>query len=162
MVSRTLAAGALILGLAACGSPQIERDDVASVVEGAFAAGDARATDIEVASDPIDGRWQASAEVDGRPLEVEVDADSGRVLSIDFGTEVAALTQKQLEDVASYADNPSADRARRRNWAVGLIALVVAVAGGLTAARQMRLREEGAGDGSPIPSADKMDEAADH
>ena len=160
MVRRALAAGALILGLAACGSPQVERNDVASVVERAFAAGDARATDVEVASDPIDGRWPVIADVDGRPLELEVDADSGRVVSIDFGTDVAALTQEQLEDVAAYADNPSADRARRRNWTVALAALVVAVVGGLTAARRMRLREEAAGDQASRPPADKLNEAA--
>lgn len=142
MVRRTLIVAALAVGLGACASPELARDDVAGVVEGAFAAADADVSDIEVGSDLVDGRWEVSAVVEGRPLDLQVAHDAGRVVSIDFGTETVVLTQAQLEDVAAHADNPAADRARRNRLLTTFVVLAALIAGGLAVARQLRLREE--------------------
>lgn len=142
MVRRVLVITALLVGLGACASADLDRDDVAGVVEGAFAAADADVSDIEVGPEPVDGRWTVSAEVEGRPLDLEVDAGAGRVVSIDFGTETVVLTQEQLEDVAAHAHNPAADRARRGRLLTTFVVFAALVAGGLAVARQLRLREE--------------------
>lgn len=142
MVRRTIAIGALLLGLGACASADLGRDEVAGVVESAFDAADAEVSGIEVGPEQVEGRWPVSAEVSGRPLDLEVDAGAGRVVRIDFGTETVVLSREQLEDVAAYADNPAADRARRGRLITAFVLFAALIAGGLAVARQLRLREE--------------------
>lgn len=132
----------LLILAAGCGTPDLDRDDVAGVVTDAFAEADLAVESVEVGAEPVDGRWPADVVVDGRSLAAAVDAGSGRVTSLDLGTGIAPFTEEQLEAVASHADNPAADAARRRQIITVVLLAVLLVAGGLAVARQLRLREE--------------------
>lgn len=128
--------------LTSCATADLSRADVAGVVVDAFAAADTEVTDVDVGAAPVDGRWPATAEIDGQTVTVQVDTQEGRVVSLDLGSGTPALTQEQLEAVAAHADNPSQDRARRGQLLVLFAVFAAVVAGGLAVARQLRLREE--------------------
>jgi len=142
MVRRVVAALALALLLGACGSADLRRGDVAGVVEGAFADAGREVTDVEVAAEPVDGRWPARATLGRREVEVEVDAGSGRVVRLDLGSGPSSLEQDDLEAIAAHEENPAAERARQRTVLVSVTLLAAAIASGLVLARRLRLREE--------------------
>lgn len=142
MVRRALGIAVMALLLGSCASADLGRGDVADVVEGAFEAAGQEVTDIDAASEPVEGRWPVSATLEDRSVELEVAVGSGRVLSVDFGDDTPILDQAELEAIAAHDANPAADRARRRQVLTLVVLLVGALAGGLLIARQLRLREE--------------------
>jgi hypothetical protein len=142
MVRRAVAAVALAAVLGSCGSADLARDDVAGVVEGAFASAGWEVTDVEPAPARAGDRWPVTATLGDRPIELEVASGSGRILSVDFGDATPPLDQAELEAVAAHADNPAADRARRRQVLLGVALLAAGLTGGLLLARRLRLQEE--------------------
>jgi len=141
MVRRAATAAAAGLLLASCASAPLGRDDVAGVVRGAFADAGVRVGDVEVAPEPASDRWTVTATVDGRDVELEVAAGSGRITALEVGTGASPLDRDELEAIAAHDAGRAEEPARR--LALGALGtLAAAVAAALVVARRLRLRED--------------------
>ncbi len=133
----------LVVLLGACGSASLTAGDVEHVVSGGFGDAGVELTAVEVGDGPVDGSWPVAVQTVDGTIDVTVDAASGRIITVDFGTG-ALLEQSALESLAAVDDNPAATRENRRRTVVVLVGFVTMVAVGLGVARRLRLREEAA------------------
>lgn len=139
---RRLRLALVVLVVAAgCSTALLPRAEVPEVIRGAFGAAGLEVHDIAVAPAREGDEWTAKATVSGDAIAMRVDAEAGRITSIDLG-ESEAITNAQLQDIAGYASNPANDRARTRNRVMMVLVVVALVTVGLLVARHFRLREE--------------------
>lgn len=130
-----------LLVFAGCSSALLPHAEVPDLVRDAFRSAGLKVSDVEVERTREGNTWSASATVDGDVVALEVDAEAGRVTSINLGGS-DAITTSQLREIAGYASNPANDRARTRNRVLLLVTVVGLVSVGLLVARHFRVREE--------------------
>lgn len=134
-------AAACLVFLGACATVSLGHDEVARVVNGAFARAGVDHGPVTVA-DAADGPlWDAATTVNGARLGLQVDRVKGRVARVDLGTK-GTLTDTQLDRIAHYASNPADERAQRRRTVLLLLVVFAGIGVGLLAARRARLGEE--------------------
>lgn len=154
MVTRRRAATAawlLLLVVAGCAAPTLDERGAADVAVAAFARAGLDARDVDgvtlqqvdlaAAGDtPRSGDvWLMTLDVDGDAWTVGVDPARGAVVRT-FEPVGSQLTDEQVEAIASYADNPAADRASRTRRRIALAVGVVIVAAGYVVLRTLARR----------------------